>query len=138
MYHKTVSNVRKFPQKIYLFIIFHCCCIVTNLNALLSNILIQNIWCPIQHENKKNLYWRLKLLGKATPWKCIHLTSRLLNTIFADEWPGIKTGSPECQPDALTTMLPWSRYKSSWLFLRKGGIQESACQMNAFPWHGFL
>ena len=23
-------------------------------------------------------------------------------------------------------------------FLRKGGIQESACQMNAFPWRGFL
>ena len=23
-----------------------------------------------------------------------------------------RTRSPECQPDALTTMLPWSRYKS--------------------------
>ena len=34
-------------------------------------------------------YWRIKLLEKATPWKGIHLTSRLLNTTFAEERPGI-------------------------------------------------
>ena len=55
-------------------------------------------------EEKK--FWRMKLLEKATPWKGIHLTSRLLNTTFAEERPGIEPGSPECQPDALTTMLP--------------------------------
>ena len=61
------------------------------------------------------MYWRIKLLEKATPWKDIHVTSRLLNTTFAEERPGIEPGSPECQLDALTTM-----------------------QMNAFPLRGFL
>ena len=32
----------------------------------------------------------------------------------------------------------WGPGFDSWSFLRKGGIQESACQMNALPWHGFL
>ena len=45
-------------------------------------------------------------LEKATPWKGIYLTSRLLNTTFAEERLEIKAGSPECHSPALTTMLP--------------------------------
>ena len=48
-------------------------------------------------------FWIIKLLEKATPWKAIHLTSRLLSTTFSEEQPGIKPRSPECQPDTLTT-----------------------------------
>ena len=40
-----------------------------------------------KYEDMK-MNWRIKLLEKATPWKGIHLTSRLLNTTFAEEWPG--------------------------------------------------
>ena len=51
-------------------------------------------------------FWRIKLLEKATPWKGTHMTSRFLNTTFAEERTGFHPGSPEVQPDALTTMLP--------------------------------
>ena len=47
-----------------------------------------------------------KTLRIAMPWKGIHLTSKLQNTIFEEEQQGIKPMSQEGQPDALTTMLP--------------------------------